>query len=216
MTIQEEQALVRRIRNGDPAAVEQFISLFYQRIYRIVFQRLGATPANTEDCQDLTSEIAWDCIAKIQSGGYDPNRGRLAPYIHGIINNSCKNFFKAKKRKRFSAFSDYRGQGPGGSGQQEIEQRLSLLYYQREQEVMQSKEMAAAMEQALQELDEKYRKLIYLKYYLNLSYEEISQRENLTVKMVKSRLFDARRKLEKILPQKLDSLSNFPSRSSNL
>jgi len=64
---------------------------------------------------------------------------------------------------------------------------------------------------AVNGLDEKYRKVILLRYYAGLSYTQIANVLKLPEKTVKSRLFDAR----KILQRSLEKMEFFSAIQSN-
>lgn len=192
------------IRANDCQAIKRFTDYFYGRTLRLVCRKIGRS---CEDCRDLVSEILWETIVKVTDGSFNEEKGRLASYLYGITNNSCKNYFKHKKMNPQVAFSEEAASDPDrGSGT--LEQKISLLQYQRELEARQEAEMYDLLEKAIQRLEEKYSKLIYLKYYRQYSYEQISQEEKIPVAKVKSRLFEARKKLEKNVQKMLNLLSN--------
>ena len=60
------------------------------------------------------------------------------------------------------------------------------------------------MEQAIGRLSEEYREVVVLRYFAELSYEEISQAIGVPEKTVKSRLFSARQRLAGLLGQERD------------
>jgi RNA polymerase sigma-70 factor (ECF subfamily) len=216
MNLEEERELIRKIRGRDREALKRFFAYFYGRIFFIVKEKLGSKPGDREDCRDLSSQISWETIVNIQNGNYDEEKGRLGQYLYGIVNNSCKNYFKLKKKNPQVSFSDLLPAYAKDNSEQELEKDLSLITYQQKLVEEGEKEMRRVLEEAIQNLEEKYKKLIYLKYYQELSYEEISRKENIPVGKVKSRLFEARKKLEKIILKKLNNLSNFSSEEGNI
>ncbi len=208
MKTTDEQKMIALIKDNDSEGIKLFVAYFYQRIFQIVYFKLGNSLKNRQDCEDLTSEIVWDGIVKIQNGGFDPEKGRLTQYIYGIINNSCKNFFKKSKIRAEKRFSDYQYGSDSIDPQSVIENNISLIEFQKKAEREKAYEIQALISGAIEKMDEKYKKLIYLKYYKNLSYQEISSEEAIPVKKVKSRLFDARRKLEIIIIKMINSGPN--------
>lgn len=204
----DEKKLIQQIKNNDEAGLNRFYAYFYQRTFQIVSHKLGNPLKNRQDCEDLASEIIWEGIVKIQSGGFDPEKGRLSQYMYGIINNSCKNFFKKSKNRAEKRFSDYRHSVDGVEPQSIMENNISLIEFQQKAEREKEREIQTFVFRAIEKMDEKYKKLIYLKYYEKLSYQKISSREDIPVKKVKSRLFDARRKLEIIISKMLNSETN--------
>jgi len=59
------------------------------------------------------------------------------------------------------------------------------------------------VDRAVNELDQKYKTVILLKYFTGLSYAEISETLDLPEKTIKSRLFDARMLLKEKLEKNL-------------
>jgi RNA polymerase sigma-70 factor (ECF subfamily) len=66
-------------------------------------------------------------------------------------------------------------------------------------EAVEAHETAARVEQALGRLSDEYREVVVLRYFAELSYEEISQAVGVPEKTVKSRLFSARQRLAGLL-----------------
>lgn len=216
MTIEEEKELIGKIRVEDGQAIESFFVYFYDRAFHIVQRKLGVKSGDTGDCRDLTAQILWETIAGIQNGNYNEEKGRLGQYLYGIVSNSLKNYFKLIKRNPLVNFSDLMIINSKDNPEQKLEKDLSLVLHRQKLAEEGEKEMRGFLEEAIENLEEKYKKLIYLKYYRELSYEEISRKENIPPAKVKSRLFDARKKLEKFIKEKLKDPSNFSTEEDNI
>lgn len=216
MTIEAEKKLIQQIRTGDREAMESFFAYFYGKVFFLVRGKLGVKPGDTGDCRDLSSQILWETIAGIQNGKYDVGKGRIGQYLYGIVNNTLKNYFKLIKKNPLVNFSDLTAASSRDNPEQKLEQDLSLILYRQKLAEEGEKEMRRILEEAIRNLDEKYKKLIYLKYYQELSYEEISRKENIPLAKVKSRLFEARQKLEKFIRKKLNDPSNFSTEEHNI
>lgn len=216
MTIEEEKELIQKIRVEDRQAIESFFAYFYERIFHIVQRKLGVKAGDAGDCRDLTAQILWETIAGIQNGNYNEEKGQLGQYLYGIVSNSLKNYFKSIKRNPLVNFSDLMLTNSKEDPEQKLEKDLSLVLHRQKLVEEGEKEMRGFLEEAIESLDEKYQKLIYLKYYRELSYEEISREENIPVAKVRSRLFDARKKLEKFIVKKLNEPSNFSAEEDNI
>lgn len=216
MTIEEEKVLIRKIRGRDRETVESFFAYFYGKIFLLVQVKLGVKPSDTGDCRDLTGQILWETIVGIQNGNYSEEKGRLGQYLYGITSNTLKNYFKLIKKNPLVNFSDLMVANSKENPEQKLEKDLSLILHRQKLAEEGEKEMHSIVEEAIQTLEEKYKKLIYLKYYQELSYEEISRKENIPPGKVKSRLFDARKKLEKFIRKKLNEPSNFSTEDDNI
>ena len=202
-----EKEVVQKILDNDPKAIEIIIDVYLERIRQIVFHKLGRSNEKIEDIKDMSMEIVWEVIVKIQSGNFDHEKGTLSQYIYGIINNTCKNYFKQQKRLQMKRFSDHitmEDQDPN----QNLDNILSMLHFKDAQLSERDREIANIIEHALRQLDEKHRKLVYLKYFKKMSYEEIGVSENIEIKKVKSRLFEARKRLESLISNLLNRFPN--------
>ena len=69
----------------------------------------------------------------------------------------------------------------------------------RQDEILQKNESSEIITEALQKLKPEYRSLIVLKYFQELSYQEISDIMNINEKKVKSQLYSARQILKDAL-----------------
>lgn len=216
MTIETEKELIRQIRAGDRKAIESFFAGYYEKVFLIVRGKLGVKGGDAGDCRDLSGQILWETIAGIQTGKYDEEKGRIEQYLYGIINNTLKNYFKLIKKNPLVNFSDLAAAGSRDNPEQRLEQDLSLLLHRQNLAEEGEKEMRRILEEAIRNLEEKYKKLIFLKYYRQLSYQEISRQENIPLAKVKSRLFEARQKLEKFIRKKLNDPANFSTKEDNI
>lgn len=202
-----EKEIVQQIVDNDPDAIKVIIDVYLERTRQIVFHKLGRSNEKIEDVKDLSMEIVWEAIVKIQSGNFNHEKGTLSQYIYGIINNTCKNYFKQQKRLPMKRFSDHitmEDQDPA----QNLDNILSMMHFKEAQLSERDSEIAIIIEHALRELDEKHRKLVYLKYFQKMSYEEIGILENIEIKKVKSRLFEARKRLETLIANLLNRFPN--------
>ncbi len=216
MTIETEKKLIRKIRAGEREAIESFFADYYEKVFLILRGKLGVKGGDAGDRRDLAGQVLWETIVGIQNGKYDEEKGRIGQYLYGIINNTLKNYFKLIKKNPLVNFSDLTAASSRDNPEQRLEQDLSLILYRQKLAEEGEKEMRRIIEEAIRNLEEKYKKLIYLKYYRELSYEEISRKENIPLAKVKSRLFEARQKLEKFIRKKLNDPANFSTKEDNI
>lgn len=216
MTVEEEKKMIRKIRGREREAIESFFAYYYGKVFFLVQRKLGAKPGGSGDCRDLAAQILWETIVGIQNGNYDEGKGRLGQYLYGIVSNTARNYFKLVKKNPLVSFSDLIATHNRDNPEQKLDRDLSLILHRQKSAEEGEKEMGRILEEAVRNLDEKYKKLIYLKYYQDMSYEEISRKENIPLAKVKSRLFDARKKLEKFIRKKLNDPTNFSTEEHNI
>lgn len=132
--------------------------------------------ADEEEAQEILAETlatAWE------SGSSFKGRSAYFTWLCGIARHEIADFYRKKWLKnwlfsRLPWLEDLASQALGP-----------------EQELL-KKELAGQVRATLVNLDEKYRQVLRLKYYQDLSVREIAQKLNESYKTVESRLFRAR------------------------
>lgn len=159
---------VARCLKGDAAAFEPLVER-YQRVLFAVALRLLR---NYDDAKDVTQNTFIRAYEHLDS--FDPDR-RFFSWIYRIAVNESLNFRRARRTPQSTD-----GVLEVGGGQTEA---------------VEARERAAWVEQALGKLTDDYREVVVLRYFGELSYEEISEALGVPEKTVKSRLFSARQRL---------------------
>ena len=170
-----ETDLIARIAEGDRKAFEELYYLYHRRLARFL-TRLTRR-------YDLAEEIINDtfCVVWRSAGDF---RGDSQPstWILGIAYRRARNAFRSSAR--------------GGS----LENLDVLLEPPTSDEPMRAEELRDWLVQALGQLPVEQRLAVELCYELGYSCEEISAIMGCPVNTVKTRLFHARAKLQKLLP----------------
>ena len=149
-------------------------SVLVEAYYAKVFYHCIKLTKNNHDASDITQDTFTRAFINIKNLREIDSFGA---WIFTICNNEIKRFYKKSNRQEIvsniSNISDI-------SGTLKPKQYNSLYY-------------------AVDMLDDKYKSLIILKYFAEFSVKEISTLTSLDEKLVKSRLYDARKKLKNIL-----------------
>lgn len=166
-----EAVLVRRIAAGDEDAERELFQRFHliEKVSLIVRARIQ-TGHDTH--QDLVGEIISLILELLRAGKYDPARGSLGSYLSGVSRNKIYEYLRRQKKTpiRNDIEPDQLGQPVeqrDGSDNKELRERFARITHQ---------------------LDPKFRQVIILRYYHELSVEEIGDQLQLTVKQVYNRL----------------------------
>jgi RNA polymerase sigma-70 factor (ECF subfamily) len=162
---------VSRCLQGDTSAFEVLV----QRYQRIVFSVAYRLTADPEDARDITQNAFLRAYERLDS--YDPDR-KFFSWIYKIAVNESLNFRRARKTH------------------EPIERALPMP---APGDPVERIETTDRIQTALMALPPEQRELIVLKYFVELSYEEISDVVGIPEKTVKSRLFSARQQLETLL-----------------
>jgi RNA polymerase sigma-70 factor (ECF subfamily) len=166
----EEMSLVRRSLAGDQQAYAQLMQRYAGAVFNVAYRMLG----NAQDAEDASQEIFLRAYTRLES--FDQTR-RFSTWLLSIASNYC---IDRLRRQRLSwltlddvAFSVPSGErGPEGS---------ALVGEERD-----------AVQRALMKLSDTYRQVMVLRYWHDMSYDEIAQVTGLPESTIKTRLFRAR------------------------
>ncbi len=190
MNASSEAELVARCQQGDARAWDQLFDRYYAPAGRFLFQ---LSPDFTrEDVEELCQEVFLSVVKGI---GSFHGRSQLQTWIFRIAVNKARDF-----RERQHAAKRGGGQAPlslnedaehGGIGEQASPAPgpdTQLL----------AAEQVALVRSALERLGDPCREIIQLRYFGDLSYEEIGRALKLNPKTVSSRLSKCLDRLEMI------------------
>ena len=186
-----EAELLKRCKRGESAAWDELFDAHYAATGRFVFQ-LGHDFAE-EDVEEICQEAFLAVIRNLQSfeGGC-----QLRTWVFRIAANKARDY-----RERRQAAKRGGGQTTLSLQAEDHETGLTLdppSSALRPDEALVSEEQVALVHRALEKLGEPCREVIELRYFGDLSYEEISGALKLNAKTVSSRLSKCLDKLEEI------------------
>jgi RNA polymerase sigma-70 factor (ECF subfamily) len=191
MSADSEAPLINRCRQGDERAWDALFDLHYAAAARFVFQ-LSPT-FSREDVEEICQETFLAVIKNIQSfaGG-----SRLQTWIFRIAANKARDY-----RERQQAAKRGGGRTVLSLQQENGEDSLPLQVpssLPAPDTLLLRAERAAHVGLALERLEEPCREIVQLRYFADLSYDEIANELKLNPKTVSSRLSKCLDRLEKI------------------
>jgi RNA polymerase sigma-70 factor (ECF subfamily) len=174
------QEWVLQARAGDRDAFSQLVEAYQLPVYNLCRRMLG----NPGEAEDAAQEAFWRAFQAIER--YDPQRP-FATWLLSIAAHHCIDHLRRQRLVTLSleAMPDYRDTPDPEPGPES-----SAEAHEREHRV-------AHMLQKLEPID---RAAIVMRYWYDLSYEEMSDALSLSVSAVKSRLHRARRQLAEVWP----------------
>jgi RNA polymerase sigma-70 factor, ECF subfamily len=191
MSADTEASLIARCRHGEDRAWDALFDLHYAAAARFVFQ---LSPAfSREDAEEICQETFLAVIKNIQSfeGG-----SRLQTWIFRIAANKARDY-----RERQQAAKRGGGQPVISLQQENGEESLPLQVPSSlpgPDALLLRAERASHVGLALERLEEPCREIIQLRYFADMSYDEIANELGLNPKTVSSRLSKCLDRLEKI------------------
>ena len=142
-----------------------------------------------DDADDLTIEAFGKAFRKLHQ--YTPNYA-FSTWLFKIASNNCIDFIRKKKKNTFSLNRSVDEDG----GEMEMDIKADVLdpeeNYIRDQKIQ-------MMQDVVKKLKPRYRTLVELRYFKELSYEEIAEQLDLPLGTVKAQLFRAREFLFQIM-----------------
>jgi RNA polymerase sigma-70 factor (ECF subfamily) len=175
--------LVERVKLGDVRAFEMLVVKYQRRIERLIGRMVRDV--------DLVQDIAQESF--IRAYRALPNfRGESAFYtwLYRIAVNTAKKALLDMKRDPIVTESALRSQDDDGEETSRAENELSDG--ETPEALLASKEIAAAVNSAVEALSEDLRQAITLREIEGLSYEDIADVMNCPIGTVRSRIFRAR------------------------
>ena len=178
----DEGELVRRARAGDADAFGLLVQRYELRILRLV---RGMVPVH--DASDVAQDAflkAWRKLPEFDE------RARFYTWLYRIASNTALDW---RKRERYRKHGDLPVRPEGedalpdaGPGPQTSARR---------------RELAAAIDRAIDGLPPHYHEIVVLRETDGLSYEEIAEVLGISKGTVESRLFRARERLREVLSE---------------
>ncbi len=202
-----ESEMLARCRRGDPAAWDQLFDRHYAAAGRFICQ-LGST-LTREDIEEICQDTF---LAVIRNLGLFDGRSQFQTWRFRVAANKAKDY-----QARQQAAKRGGGKTPLPLHPVNGEEQLAVdppSDSPGPDAALMSREQQAEIRTALEQVGEPCREVIELRYFGDLSYEEISAALKLNPKTVSSRLSKCLDKLE-VLLQKTFAREKAPTLPSN-
>jgi len=185
LTALNEWELIERLKQGDESAFKQIVDSTQGLVYNTA---LGIVQ-NPEDAEDVAQEVFVQLYESIK--GFK-GESKLSTWLYRIAVSKSMDHLRRKKRKKRFAFV----QSLFGANEELVHDPPDFVHPGVK---LDSKENAAELFKAIDQLPEKQRIAFTLHRVEGLSYQEISEIMRLTVASVESLLHRAKKNLRQTL-----------------
>ncbi len=169
----DEQILLQRIGAGDNSAFEAFYKNYYPRLFRFIL-RMTRQPDNVEELIQETLLVVWE-----KPDGFN-HESKISTWVFGIAyNKALKSIAKNARR----------------SNDVDIDE-LADSIGDKNANPAKSREDQDWLGAALAILPAEQRAVIELTFYHGLSYQDVAKILDCPENTVKTRMFNARKKLQ--------------------
>lgn len=182
---QQDYELVQKALQGDEKAFARLLSRYKDTIYFMLLKMLN----NRSDAEDLTIEAFGKAFKNLHQ--YSPTYA-FSTWLFKIASNNCIDFLRKRKGITISIESD-----DEHSEMSEVS-RIKSKDLNPEEKLIR-KQKAILLQKVVRRLKPHYQKLVELRYFREMSYEEIAEELNLPLGTVKAQLFRARQMLFKLI-----------------
>ena len=187
LTLEDDKDIVREYVSGNS---ERAATAFVRKHQKFVFATALRFLQSYDDADDASQEVFIKALKNIAKFRGDSS---LKTWLYRITVNVCSNTLRKKKILQFISF------------EKDEDDYLDLPSHEISQhDIMVGKEFEEKFLKAMNKLPEKQRETFALRYFDELSYEEISKSLGTTVGGLKANYYQAVRKMSDLLRKEID------------
>jgi len=185
-TARYDYEVVQKAIAGDNAAYAELLERYRDTIYFMLLKKVN----NEIDAEDLTIEAFGKAFKSLEK--YNPTYA-FSTWLFKIANNNCVDFLRKQKHKHYSM--DSRMQDDDDS---DASYDIASDLLDPEERLIKNQK-ADLLKDVVRQLKSRYSQLIRLRYYKEMSYQEISEEMKIPLGTVKAQLYRSRELLRSML-----------------
>ena len=185
----EDVALIDEALSGDQAAFEKLMNKYYQHIFNLIYKMIF----RKEDVEDLTQEAFIKAFNSLEN--FD-RQFAFSTWLYKIATNNCIDYLRKKKLSTFSIDKEI------ASEDSDFKFEIPDTEYVPDNKIIEE-QRKKIIDEAIENLPEKYKKVIVLRHKKEMEYEEIAEKLELPLGTVKAHIFRGRELLNKYLKNKI-------------
>lgn len=178
--------LLNAVLEGDATAYRGLVEKYQGRVYSMVYGMVR----NREDARDITQEAFVKAYRSLSTFRLESS---FYTWLYRIAMNLSIDFVRKRKRRETGGFDDSIATRDGDGGIADIH------HEEGPSRQLERKELFGRIMDAMEKLPEDQRQVILLRELEGLQYKEIADVMGVPEGTVMSRLFYARKKLQKLL-----------------
>lgn len=183
--------LVNKAKTGDQVAFGKLMARYKESVYYMILKMVH----NRDDADDLTMVAFSKAFNNLANYSAD---FAFSTWLFRIATNNCIDFIRKKKLQTTSIDQST----PNDEGES-VPIAVKDKSMTPEERIIKD-QRAIKIREVIQELSPKYKQLIELRYFEELSYEEIADRCDLPLGTVKAQLFRAKDMLYNLMKSTKD------------
>lgn len=187
------QLVKRSIEKNDQAAYAELLDRYKESVFYLLLKMVN----NKDDAEDLTLEAFGKAFKNIEQ--YTPNFA-FSTWLFRIATNNCIDFIRKKRMVTLSLDKTFTS---GDGDEMTMDVRSDTL---DPEEHLIRKQKNVLMRSIVEKLKPRYRLLVEMRYFQEMSYEEISETLDLPLGTVKAQLFRAREFLYNVIRETRDKI----------
>lgn len=184
-----DSSIIHEALDGHQAAYDKLMRKYHDAIYNLIYRMVR----EKEEVEDLTQEAFIKAFASLRSFNEEY---AFSTWLYKIATNNCIDYIRKKKLETFSIDK------PIESKDSEMTFEVPDTTYQPDKAII-AQQRKELVEEAIESLPEKYRRVIVLRHQQEKNYEEIAEILKLPIGTVKAHIFRAREMLYRYLRLKM-------------
>jgi RNA polymerase sigma factor (sigma-70 family) len=187
------ELVIRATKKKDQQAFAELMDKYKDSIYYMLLKMVN----NNDDAEDLTLEAFGKAFNRLQQ--YTPNFA-FSTWLFKIATNNCIDFLR-KKKKNVMSIDNRIPNNDGDDFMFEIKSEGMTP-----EQLAMNDQKIQLMRQYVKKLKPRYEILVEMRYFKEMSYDEISDELNLPLGTVKAQLFRAREFLYNIMKHSIETI----------
>lgn len=190
----DERGLIEQAKAGNGQAFDELTKRYMEKAYSIAYQMLYSP----DDARDLVQDAFLEVFRTLDRFN---TQYRFSTWLYRILINKCINYRKREVRRRMLSLSDLMSRRENGEA---TLVSIDLATHPKTpHEILEHKELQAAITEALNVLSERHRTVVILFDLEGLSHKQIAEILQCPEGTVMSRLHHGRLKLKSLLSKRL-------------